>query len=307
MAGNNHYKILGVKKSSTQAEIKKKYRELAKKYHPDTNSGSKVSEEKFKKISAAYEVLSDKKKRQDYDRRQSSAGRRRSYSRPRGSSGNYGFNDGDGFDFNQQDFRREQESTGRTGFQEDTAPDPNAPTAGFDLQFMVDVPLTTVALGGKVKYSYEKYIHCPACEGTGENDDKQCHVCKGKRQVVSPAEVEVDIPPGVADQYTLRLEKKGCEGRNGGPPGDLFLKINTLPHPRLKRVKNDIYAEVTIPQKLAEEGGPLEVEALDSVQTIEVDEGTLTGEEFRIPGGGAAIMWGKKRGDFVIKFYVSDN
>ena len=94
---------------------------------------------------------------------------------------------------------------------------------------------------------------------------------------------------------------------NDGPPGDLFLKICTKPHPVFKRKKNDIYMEVQIPPELAENGGPLDVETLDTVKTIEVEESTLTGEELRIPKNGAAILWGKKRGDLIIKFAIVDS
>ncbi|MBT5632394.1 MAG: J domain-containing protein, partial [Nitrospina sp.] len=106
------------------------------------------------------------------------------------------------------------------------------------------------------------------------------------------------------DQYTLAFIKEGGAGRNGGPPGELFLKVCTQPHPKFKRVKNDIIQEVFISANLAEEGGPLEVETLNGKTTIQVEEETLVGEELRVPGEGAAISWGKKRGDLIIKFNI---
>ncbi len=304
-ATTNFYKTLGVERSATPEEIKRRYRELAKKYHPDTNRGDKKSEEKFKIISAAYEVLSDKKKRADYDLQWTRS--RRPRTRPGGPrdwappSDAYGFGDAE---------------SGRAQWQQDftTAPpqeeqrvDPDTPTRGFDLQFMLDLPLATVSLGGTVPYTYEKYVTCEACEGTGKGAlEEECPDCGGKRQVVKPVTLDVKVPPGVADQFTLRLPDEGGEGRNGGPPGDLFLRINTLPHPMFKRVRHDIYAEIPISPHLAEHGGSLKIETLDAPRTIEVEEGTLTGEEFRIPGAGAAIDWGKKRGDFIVKFRVED-
>ena len=172
---------------------------------------------------------------------------------------------------------------------------------------MVDVDFVTVALGGVISYKYEKYVRCENCKGTGETEEKACRECKGKRQVVKEVDLSVKIPPGVADQYVLRLLNEGGEGINDGPPGDLFLRVCTMPHPIFKRKKNDVYMEVLIPPELAETGGSLDVKMLDTVKTIEVEECTLTGEELRVPKSGAAILWGKKRGDLIIKFAISDS
>ena len=169
---------------------------------------------------------------------------------------------------------------------------------------MVDVDFVTVALGGTILYNYEKYVCCESCDGIGETNGKKCDECGGKRQVVKETNLEVKIPPGVADQYVLRLQSEGGEGINGGPPGDLFLKVCTKPHSIFKRKKSDVYMEVPISPELAEHGGLLDIETLDAVKTIEIEEGTLTGEELRIPKNGAAILWGKKRGDLIIKFLI---
>ncbi len=306
-ATKNYYKILGVEKNATAAEIKKRYRELAKKHHPDANNGSKKAENNFKILSAAYDVLSDEKKRREYDR-QRARRPRPSRSGP-GATGwadpGAGFNSGFGAE-QEQGWQTRQDFGGGAAEQEEPVYDPEMPTRGFDLQFLIDLPIETVALGGTVPYSYEKYVRCDDCEGTGRSNGAECGVCRGKRLVVEPATVTVTIPPGVADQYTIRIPDAGGEGKNGGPPGDLMLKVNTLKHPHFKRVKQDIHTLVEISRELAENGGPLEVDTLDGKQTIEVEDGTLTGEEMRIPGGGAAILWGKKRGDLVIKFKIVD-
>ena len=293
----NYYKILGVTQKTNKADIKKKYRELAKQYHPDTNSGSKTAEDKFKIISEAYDVLSNAKKRKAYDRERSY--RKKSPPRPRSQS-----------DYT-SGYEREPGGN-RQGYEEPFAQepepvDPDMPTSGFDLQFMIDVPLPIVALGGTIPYTYEKYVQCEECEGTGTCGSDECPQCQGKQLVVRSVTLDVKIPPGVADQYTLSILKEGGAGRNGGPPGALYLKICTQPHPRFKRVKNDIIREVTISSKLAEEGGPLEVETLDGTTTIQVEEATLVGEELRVPGEGSAISWGKKRGNLIIKFNIEDD
>ena len=304
MPQRDYYKILGVAKDAKPSEIKKSYRERAKIFHPDANKGSKKSENQFKVLSEAYGVLSNTKKRKEYDRKRSQkASSRRNPSKRWGSSGS----DRWGYGFGNQESQGRARRDGpfsQTAAEDPQPHDPNAPTRGFDLQFMVDVDFVTVALGGTIPYDYEKYIRCENCEGTGEIGEKTCEECGGKRQVVREANLDVKIPPGVADQYVLRLQNEGGEGINGGPPGDLFLKVCTKPHPIFKRKKNDIYMEVQIPPELAENGGSLDIETLDAVKTIEVEESTLTGEELRIPKNGAAILWGKQRGDLIIKFAI---
>ena len=307
MPKRDYYKILGVAKDAKISDIKKSYRERAKVFHPDANNGSKKSENQFKVLSEAYSVLSDAKKRKEYDRKRSQKGASRrpsakGWNSPGADRWGYGFGDHESQD------QAKHEGPFRQTATEDPQPhDPNAPTRGFDLQFMANVEFVTVALGGTIPYNYEKYVHCEGCDGSGEYDEKVCKECQGRRQVVEEAHLDVKIPPGVADQYVLRIQNKGGEGINGGPPGDLFLKVCTMQHPVFKRKKSDIYAEIPISPKLAEKGGKLDVQTLDAVKTIEVEECTLTGEELRIPGKGAAILWGKKRGDLIIKFVITDS
>jgi DnaJ-class molecular chaperone len=300
----DYYKILGIAKDAKPSEIKKSYRERAKIFHPDANKGSKKSENQFKVLSEAYSVLSNTKKRLEYDRKRSQKGPSR-----RNSSKGWGSPESDrwGYGFSNQGSQKQTQQDGpfnQTAAEDPQPHDPNAPTRGFDLQFMVDVDFVTVALGGIISYDYEKYVRCENCEGIGDIGEKKCTQCGGRRQIVKETSLNVKIPPGVADQYVLRLQNKGGEGINDGPPGDLFLKICTKPHPVFKRKKNDIYMEVQIPPELAESGGSLDIETLDTVKTIEVEEFTLTGEELRIPKSGAAILWGKKRGDLIIKFSI---
>ena len=296
----DYYKILGVTAKTPKNELKKKYRELAKKYHPDSNEGSKEAEDKFKIVSEAYEILSDSKKRKEYDRQRNY--RKQSRSRPSSQPnwaqeppGGFGHRPGENEQSYQEPFAAEPEPV-----------DPDMPTSGFDLQFIIDVPLPTVALGGTIPFTYEKYVKCQDCDGTGIQNTNECLTCQGKQLVVRSVTLNVKIPAGVADQYTLAIIKEGGEGKNGGPPGELFLKVNTQPHPHFKRIKNDIISRVTITKNLADEGGSFEVKTLNGTKIIEVEEGTLVGEELRIRGEGAAINWGKKRGDLIIKFDIKD-
>lgn len=303
----NYYKILGVNQSATAEAIKKRYRKLAKEHHPDTNAGSKKSEDKFKRVSEAYEVLGNEKKRQAYDRQfsqnqGSSGASRRRRRRAKSDKSRYGY----GYD--ESGARSEyREPFPGEGFQGEVSIDPDFPTRGMDLQFLLNVPLVTAALGGKVSLPYEKYVNCSQCGGTRKVAGPECSECRGKRQVVKEVSIDVNIPPGIVDQYTLRIENKGADGRNGGPPGDLLVKVCIQDHPNFNRIKTDIYSEVIISSELAEKGGDLEVVTLDSIKTIPIEEGTLTGEDYRLPGEGAAAPWGKKRGDFIIKFAVADS
>jgi len=297
----DYYKILGVTTKTPKKEIKQKYRALAKKFHPDSNKGSKKAEDKFKIISEAYEILSNAKKRKEYDRQRSykKSAPRRPSGRPNWAQeppGGFGGRPSGNEQAYQEPFAAEPEPI-----------DPDMPTSGFDLQFIIDVPLPIVALGGTLPYTYEKYVKCQDCDGTGVQEDNECPNCQGKQLVVRSVTLDVKIPPGVADQYTLAIIKEGGEGRNGGPPGELFLKINTQPHQKFKRIKNDIISEVVIPRKLADQGGFFKVETLSGKQSIEIEEGTLIGEEIRIRGEGAAINWGKKRGDLIIKFNIQED
>ena len=299
----DYYKILGINAKTPKKDIKKKYRELAKKYHPDTNQGSKEAEDKFKIVSEAYEVLSNALKRKEYDRQRSY----RTQSRPQPSRSRPAWESEPPGGFGRRPPTGNEQSYQEPFAAEPEPVDPNMPTSGFDLQFIIDVPLPIVALGGVIPYSYEKYVKCKDCEGSGVQDDNECSTCQGKQLVVRPVTLNVKIPPGVANKYTLAIIKEGGEGKNGGPPGQLFLKINTLPHPKFKRVKNDIISEVTVSRQLADEGGTLTIETLNGSKTIQVEEGTLIGEELLIQGEGAAISWGKKRGALIVKFNIEEN
>ena len=156
----DYYKILGVKKSAKISDIKKRYRELARKHHPDTNQGSKKAEEKFKRISEAYQVLGNAKNRKEYDQLRANGRRRRATRSPGGR------NDpaGDPFDFGRQYTRqgpREQSQQGpsrQPPFEDEPVIDPDFPTRGFDLQFMVEVPFVVAAPGGKIPYTHDKDV-----------------------------------------------------------------------------------------------------------------------------------------------------
>ncbi len=172
MSRRDYYKILGVAKDAKPRDIKKSYRERAKIFHPDANKGSKKSENQFKVLSEAYNVLSNTKKRKEYDRERSQKDSHR-----RGPSKGWGSSESDrwGYGFGNQEPRdrpRQDGPFGQTAAEDPQPHDPNAPTRGFDLQFMADVDFVTVALGGTISYNYEKYARCVSCEGTGKTGEK---------------------------------------------------------------------------------------------------------------------------------------
>ena len=272
MQSVDFYKILGVNHKFSPEELKKKYRLLAKKHHPDANSGSQKSEELFKKISVAYETLKDETKRREYDRKRAQRAQKRS-SGSRRNPGTKGQQDYHGYDFSDfQTPRDDGEPFRSKNFDQEYTPDPDAPIRGFDLHLMVEAPFQTVILGGQIPFQYEKYVNCVECLGAGLVSGGKCPFCDGKRQIVQQASITVNIPPGIPDQYTLRLELLGGEGKNGAPPGDLLLKVLTEPHPHFKRKGADVVSEVKISSLLAQSGGKLEVETLDSKETVQLNE-----------------------------------
>ncbi|MCH8209556.1 MAG: J domain-containing protein, partial [Nitrospinae bacterium] len=201
----NYYTILGVARNATAETIKKQFRKLAREHHPDTNAGNKKSEDKFKIIAEAYEILGDEKKRQAYDRqtpqgqprRQRTSSRRRRSQRDEKARYGYGFSESG----KQSEYR---EPFTESEFQEEASIDPDFPTRGIDLQYMIDVPLVTAALGGKLPLAYEKFVNCGDCRGSGTENGLDCPACQGKGQTVGQLSLDIDIPPGIVDQYTLQ-------------------------------------------------------------------------------------------------------
>ena len=276
----DYYKVLGVKKDASEGEIKKAYRKLAMKYHPDHTKGDKSAEEKFKKISEAYAVLSDKDKRKEYD----TFGSEGFHQRFSQEDIFRGFDFGDifrEFGFGGGDFSSGRRGGTRFSFGGGQGfnfggGQQQAPVKGSDLVYELPLTLREVATGTSKTISLQH-------QGGSEN-------------------LTVKIPAGIMEGKKLRLTGKGEPGPLGVPPGDLFLIIHMAPHSIFRREKNDLYMEKKIKLSEALLGTSIEVPTIDGeTKTIRVPPGTPPGAKIRMKALGMPVMGGSSRGDsFVI-------
>lgn len=288
----DYYKILGVDKKSTLEDIKKSYRKLALKYHPDRNPNNKEAEEKFKKISEAYAVLSDPEKRNQYDNfgsdqfsRQfsqedifrnfdfSEIFRDMGFEFGRGSA-NVRFGSGRG---RQRTFSRDESDpfSGLFGGQQFA----KFSQDGQDLQYNLSITLEESVFGADKKLALQKEERVE--------------------------EINIKIPPGINSGKKLRLSGKGTPGSQGGRPGDLYLNINVLPHPIFFRDGNDLYIEKAINFSQAVLGTSVDVTTLDgSVKRIKVPAGTQNNTKIRMKGLGVPGLKGAGKGDLYVKLSV---
>jgi molecular chaperone DnaJ len=319
-----YYEILEVSREATLDEIRTAYRRLALKYHPDKNPEDTEAEDKFKRVTEAYQVLADIEKRQLYDLY--------------GDAGLVGLDIGDfsGFedilsafgDIFEDFFNRE-------GPREQA----DQPRPGADLRHRVVVTLEEVARGLNTSVTVERRVNCPRCAGSGAepgHEPQTCPACQGKGQVsqskgllqaLSPCpecqgagtiitspcsacqgagvikekkRIQVRIPPGVDTGTRLRLRGEGETGTFGGPPGDLYLEIYVTPHPIFTRRHKDLYYRAQLSFVEAALGTEMEVPTLTSQTRLVVPPGTQPGAAFRIPGLGLPGLRGKPPGDLVV-------
>ena len=343
MAEEDFYKILGVEKTATAQEIKKAYRKLALKYHPDHNNGDKEAEEKFKKVSEAYEVLSNDEKRAKYDQFGHAAF-------TQGGAG--GFSNMGGFGGFQDPFDIFREVFGGGGggggafydFFGGGSREADAPERGSDIRAEIEVSLEEAAKGTSRTIRYNRMVACSTCNGTGSKDGKggrkTCQRCKGRGQVrmsqgfisfsqpcpdcqgtgtviENPCdkcggsgrvkernEVKIDIPAGVYTGSRLRKANAGNVGYNGGDYGDLYVVIYVAPHPRFERDGNDLYTDVKIKFTLATLGGEIEIETITGKATLKIPAGTQPNTALRMKGQGMPNLRGSDKGDLYVRVNV---
>ena len=330
----DYYEILGVAKTASDDEIKKAYRALAKKYHPDINPGDKDAEAKFKEINQAYAVLSDADKRAKYDQFGAEAAEG-NYSGGAGFGGFEGFDISDIFSDMFGGFGGGSRRT-RTG-----------PERGDDLLSRVYISFEEAAFGCKKDIKYQRVERCTECGGTGAakgttpkvcskcggtgqiktqqktpfgvfQTSHVCDACGGKGTVVTdPCKackgaglktvsktLEVSIPAGIVNGQKIALRGMGNCGRNNGPTGDLYISVQVRPHPIFERDGFNIYCEIPITFPEAALGAELRVPTLEGETTYTIPEGTQTGKSFTIKGKGIPYSNGKGRGDLIFKVTV---
>ena len=321
MAGKDYYSILGVSRTASEKEIKSAYRKLARKHHPDVNPGNAGSEEQFKAIAEAYEVLSDAEKRKQYDQfghlgddawkhagqqgfgggqRPGGGAQRRQAQAGRGAAqGEYG---ADLSDLLSSFFGRAGQSAS-AGFRQPTA------QHGEDIQYEVEITLEEAYHGTERVLSMTVPEPCSTCHGARLLNNQVCATCGGAGQVERQKTIEVKIPKGVRDGAKVRVAGKGGAGQAGGPSGDLYLIPRILPHPRFERKDDDLYTEIPITFPQAALGAPVElsedIAALLGKLTLHVPAGTSSGQSLRLRGKGMPHLRGDSHGDLYVKLRVT--
>ena len=328
MAKQDYYETLGVTRNASEAELKKAYRRLAMKYHPDRNQGDAKAEEKFKAAKEAYEVLSDPQKRAAYDQF-GHAG-----VDPSATPGGGGFRGGGSFSDIFDDVFGDifgGRSGGRQAYR------------GADLRYDLELSLEDAVQGVTVKVKIPTHVKCGACNGSGAKKGTSpttcttcggqgqvrmqqgffsiqqtcprckgagkiitdpCVVCHGSGQVQETKTLSVKIPAGVDTGDRIRLAGEGEPGENGGPPGDLYVQVRIKPHPIFKRIGNDLACEMPISFATAALGGELDVPTLAGRVRLKVPPETQTGKVFRLRGKGVKSIQQRGVGDLLCKVVV---
>jgi len=328
----DYYKILGVDKNATQEEIKKAFKQLARKYHPDVNPGNKEAEEKFKEINEAFQILGNPEKRAEYDRLGTSA-----FS----SEDLAGFRNFK-FDFDElfKDFGFESifDIFNNKGFYKDYE-------EGADLKYDLEISLEEAFFGVEKTIKIENFEICKKCKGLGAEKEnlRKCDRCNGTGEIriskkegftqfltITPCskcngigkvatsyckecngtgktkrleEIKIKIPPGIENNQYIKIKGKGGIGINA-PSGDLYVIIHIKKHPVFKREGENLFLKKTIDLTTAIFGGYVEIKSIDKKINLKIQPGTQSHSVFRIEGLGMPIMNSKKRGDLFVRIIV---
>jgi len=301
MAVKDYYKLLGIDKSATEKEIKQAYRRLARKHHPDINPGDKSSEEKFKKINEAYEVLSNKDKRQKYDRYGDQWQHADQFTKAEEKYNGRTFGNGQrAYQFNNfGDLFGDLFGNLNTGFRA-----AGTPQRGQDIYSPIELTLEEAYRGKKRIIQLQELALCTACGGNGRVGKRTCSICHGSGKIDSLKRLEVKIPPGVKDGSKIRIAEQGQDSLSGGPKGDLYLTVKIQPHRFFERKGNDLYTEISLPLTVAVLGGEVEVPSLDGNMVLKIPQGTQNGKIFRLAGKGMPHLGAARHGNLFAKIKV---
>ena len=308
MATKDYYETLGVGRTATTDEIRKAYRKLARKYHPDINPGDKTAEEKFKEISAAYEVIGDADKRKLYDEfgeQGLSPGfdpeKARAYQQwQQGSAqtgGSYTFESGDLNDlFGYGGF---EELFGRRGRARS-----HAALRGDDIETSMDINFLDAVKGFQAGLSLRRPVTCDRCSGTGKVADKPCPTCSGTGQVLRTETVRVNIPPGAETGKRIRVPGKGGSGIRGGPAGDLYIVPRVREHDLFTREGNNLTMELPITIGEALRGTTVEIPTPTGSVKVKIPAGAQSGQRLRVKGKGVSAHGRSAAGDLYLKLMI---
>lgn len=329
------YEVLGLHKGATDDEIKKAYRKLAMKYHPDRNPDNKEAEEKFKEVNEAYEILSDSEKKSMYDRFGHA-----------GVDPNAGFGGGGGFSGGFGGFEDIFDMFGGA-FGGGRSARRNGPQKGRDIQKSITIDFTEAIFGCSKEIELTKNVRCktcngegtapgtsksncsncggtgqvtqvsntmfgrfqnvtscPNCHGTGKVIDTPCTDCGGQGSNRKKVTIKVDIPAGVDNENIIPLRGQGEPGVNGGPEGDLYIVINVRSHSTYKRKGDNLYLELPITFDQAALGAKVKVPGFGENYSYTISPGTQTGSEFRLRGKGVVNPRTGRKGDLFVKVVV---
>ncbi|PHI29524.1 molecular chaperone DnaJ [Budvicia aquatica] len=327
MAKKDYYEILGVSRDADEREIKKAYKRLAMKHHPDRNQGDKDSEAKFKEIKEAYEILTDEQKKAAYDQYGHAAFEH-------GGMGGGGFGGGGGGDFNDifgdvfGDIfggRRQRASRG-SDLQYNMVLTLEEAVRGVTKEIRIPTlaecdtchgsgakagssatTCSTCHGAGQVQMRQGFFAvqqTCPTCHGRGKIIKDPCNKCHGQGRVEKTKTLSVKIPAGVDTGDRVRLSGEGEAGENGAPAGDLYVQVQVKQHPIFERDGNNLYCEVPINFAMAALGGEIEVPTLDGRVNLKVPAETQTGKLFRMRGKGVKSVRGGAQGDLLCRVVV---
>lgn len=319
MSKRDYYEILGVNRNASDDEIRKSFRRLAMKHHPDRNAGDKAAEEQFKEVREAYEVLSDSRKRASYDQFGDASG---------GMGGMGGMNFSDVFG----DIFGDIFGGGRAG-----------PARGADLRYDLDITLEQAVSGATIEIVVPTYVSCqeckgsgarrgaspvncedcgghgqirmqqgfftvqqtcPTCRGRGKRIVNPCSECRGQGRVRQSKKLSVKIPPGIDNNDRIRLSGEGEAGEQGAQSGDLYVQIAVKPHAIFGRDGTNLHCEVPVSFVTVALGGDIDVPTLTGRVKLSIPSGTQSGKIFKVKGMGAPPVRGGGKGDLLCRVLV---